>query len=166
MHIQTRASFQNNVDPCEIRIRNPRVQYLVLYKCFWPGSNYFGGTIFLDILTITYLFGKNCCNFSMRLLLPMLQIQETQFQSKWAKAHLLCSVADPWHFGTDPGPVLRIRKSDWRIRNRLRIRLRILLLTSVTFKMATKNYFFAYYVLKLHLHLFSKIKSHKEVTKQ
>jgi hypothetical protein len=41
----------------------------------------------------------------------------------------------------------------------------------VTFKMATKNYFFllsflVYYFLKLYLHNFSKIKSHREVTKQ
>ncbi len=28
-------------------------------------------------------------------------------------------------------------------------------------KMATKNYFFVYYFLKLRLHHFSKIKSHK-----
>jgi hypothetical protein len=36
-------------------------------------------------------------------------------------------------------------------------------------KMATKNYFFpsfAYFFLKLHLHHFSNIKSHKEFTKQ
>jgi hypothetical protein len=42
--------------------------------------------------------------------------------------------------------------------------------SSVTFKMATKinfsSKFSAYYFLKLHLHHFSKIKSHKEVTKQ
>jgi hypothetical protein len=31
--------------------------------------------------------------------------------------------------------------------------------------MATQNFFFADYFLKLHLHHFSKIKSHKEVTK-
>jgi hypothetical protein len=41
---------------------------------------------------------------------------------------------------------------------------------SVTFKMATKNYFLkvflAYYLLKLHLRHFPKIKSHKEATKQ
>jgi hypothetical protein len=29
-----------------------------------------------------------------------------------------------------------------------------------------KKLFFAYYLLKVHLHHFSKIKSHKEVTKQ
>jgi hypothetical protein len=38
------------------------------------------------------------------------------------------------------------------------------------FKTPTKNYFFkcfsAYYFLKVHLHHFSKIKSHKDVTKQ
>ncbi len=41
---------------------------------------------------------------------------------------------------------------------------RILLFSSLTFKMSTKYYF--YYFLKVHLHDFSKIKSHKEVTKQ
>ncbi len=58
-----------------------------------------------------------------------------------------------------------------RLRFGLRIRLRILLLSSVIFKMATKNCFFflrffTYYFLSLHLNHFSKIKSHKEVTKQ
>jgi hypothetical protein len=45
------------------------------------------------------------------------------------------SVVDPWYFGTDPDP--RIRASDqW-------IRIRILLFSSLTFKMPTKkNYFF------------------------
>jgi hypothetical protein len=47
---------------------------------------------------------------------------------------------------------------------------RILVLSSVTFKMTTNNYFFskifATYFLKLHLHNFLKIKSHIEVTKQ
>ncbi len=68
------------------------------------------------------------------------------------------SVADPWHFGTDPDP--RIRTSDKRIL------IRILLLSSVTFKTAIFLIFFAYFFLKLHLHHFSKIKSHTEVTKQ
>jgi hypothetical protein len=43
--------------------------------------------------------------------------------------------------------------------------LRILLCLSVTFKMPTKNNFFAYYFLNVHLHHYLKIKSHKEVTK-
>jgi hypothetical protein len=47
---------------------------------------------------------------------------------------------------------------------------RILLFSSVTLKIATKIIFFpsffAYYFLKVHLHNFSEIKSHKEVTKQ
>ncbi len=47
------------------------------------------------------------------------------------------SVVDPWHFGTDPNPRIR-----------------------------TKNMFFFFYFLKVHLHQSSKIKSHKEVTKQ
>jgi hypothetical protein len=45
---------------------------------------------------------------------------------------------------------------------RIRIRLRILLFSSVTFNTATKNFFFAYYFVKLHLHHFSNIYSHKE----
>jgi hypothetical protein len=48
----------------------------------------------------------------------------------------------------------------------LRIRIRILVFSTVTFKLTKKNYVFAYYFLKLLLHHFSKIKSHKEVTKQ
>jgi len=56
-------------------------------------------------------------------------------------------------------PVLRIRDILVRIRTSDKwIRLRILLFSSVTFKMATKN--------NLHLHHFSKIKSHKGVTEQ
>jgi hypothetical protein len=51
------------------------------------------------------------------------------------------------------------------------IRLRILLFWSLTFKTQTKNYFrslsfSAYYFLKVHLHIFSKITSHKEDTIQ
>jgi hypothetical protein len=47
------------------------------------------------------------------------------------------------------------------------IRIRILLFSSLTFKMPAKNKFFniissAFYFLKLHLHYFSKIKSQKE----
>ncbi len=42
------------------------------------------------------------------------------------------SVPDPWHFGMDPDP--RIRTYD------LRIRLRILLFSSVTFEMPTKKF--------------------------
>ncbi len=60
-------------------------------------------------------------------------------------------------------PVFRIR--DWRIR--------ILLFSSVTFKMPTKlkiclffSKFFVYYFLKVHSHHSSQIKSHQEGTKQ
>jgi hypothetical protein len=42
---------------------------------------------------------------------------------------------------------------------RIWIRIRILLFSSVIIKMPTK-FFFVYYFLKLHLHHFSKIKSH------
>jgi hypothetical protein len=63
-------------------------------------------------------------------------------------------------------PVLWIR--DILVRNRRLCNwIRNLLFLSVTFNMHTKNYLFAYYFLKVpvHLHHSSKIKSHKEVTK-
>ncbi len=47
--------------------------------------------------------------------------------------------------------------------------LRIMLFSVVTFKMPTKNNFFTvfnYYFLNVHLQYSSKIKSHKDVTKQ
>ncbi len=69
---------------------------------------------------------------------------------------------DPWHFGVDPDPDPRIHAfNEW-----IRIRIRILLFSSLTFKTSRKNNYkkiSAYYVLKVH---FSKIKSPKEVTKQ
>ncbi len=46
---------------------------------------------------------------------------------------LVFIVVDPWHFGMDPDP--RIRSTD------IRIGIRILLFSSVTFKMPTKNNF-------------------------
>jgi hypothetical protein len=57
-------------------------------------------------------------------------------------------VVDPWHFGKDPDPDLRIFASDqW-----IRIRFRILVFSSLTFKTPTKNYvflsFFAYSFLR------------------
>jgi hypothetical protein len=62
-------------------------------------------------------------------------------------------------------PALRIRD----ILVWIRI-LRSVPLTNGSFKTATKNYFFqsffAYYFVKLPLHNFSKIKSHKKVAKQ
>jgi hypothetical protein len=77
------------------------------------------------------------------------------------------NVADPWHFGVYPDPDLdpRVHASD------LWIRIRILLFSSLTFKIATKNNCFwrslsAYNFFKVHLLHFSKIKSQKEVTKQ
>jgi hypothetical protein len=69
----------------------------------------------------------------------------------------------PWDFGMDldADPYPRIRTFDQRIR------LRILLFSSVTFKMPTKNdFFYAYSFLKVHLYHSSMIKSHKEVTKR
>jgi hypothetical protein len=77
---------------------------------------------------------------------------------------VLCSVGDP---DPDPEPVLWIRDI------LVLIRLRILLFSSLTFKNQDANKklifslsFCAYYFLKAHLHHFSEIKSHKEVTKQ
>ena len=63
--------------------------------------------------------------------------------------------------------VLRIGANLGRIRVRGSVPLTngsgILLFSSVIFKARS---FCAYYFLKVHLHNFSKIKSHKEVTKQ
>ncbi len=100
------------------------------------------------------------------------------FKHNWAFEHI-GSVPDPWHFGMDPNADADPRNLsyDQRIRLRLRIRFRmqiqlqILLFSSVTFKIPTKNNFFsprfyAYSFLKLHLHHYSKMKSHKEVTEQ
>ncbi len=55
------------------------------------------------------------------------------------------------------------------IRIRIRLQIRILLFSSVTFKTSIKKSFksfFAYYFLKKHLHHFSKIKGQTAVTKQ
>jgi hypothetical protein len=69
--------------------------------------------------------------------------------------------------------LLLLQILDILVRNRNKriwIQLRILLFLSVTFKTATKIYFLrrfsAYYFWQVYLHHFSKIKSHKEVTKQ
>jgi hypothetical protein len=53
---------------------------------------------------------------------------------------LVASVVDPWHFGTDPDPAIFV----------------------CDLQDDSKNFF---YFLKQRLHHFSKIKSHKEVTK-
>ncbi len=44
---------------------------------------------------------------------------------------------DPWHFGLDPDP--RIHSSDWWIQIRIRMRIRILLFSSLIFKALTKT---------------------------
>jgi hypothetical protein len=69
---------------------------------------------------------------------------------------VLISVVDPCHLGTDPDPGLRIYDPDQRIR--------VLLFSSLTFKTPSKTFCLlsAYYFLKVYLHHFSKIKSHKE----
>jgi hypothetical protein len=75
----------------------------------------------------------------------------------------LMSYVYPWHFGTDRDPWIRISY----LRIRLRIRIQILRFSSVTVKMATKKLFFfkvflfITYLLKLHLHHFSKRKRSK-----
>jgi hypothetical protein len=66
--------------------------------------------------------------------------------------NVLCSVADPWHFGVDPDPDPVIFLIDLQDVNKKLICL--------------LERFFAYYFLKVPLHHFSKIKSQKEVTKQ
>jgi hypothetical protein len=48
-------------------------------------------------------------------------------------ARLQTSVEDPWHFGTDADPGIRA--------NDLRIRFRILLFSSMDFKIPTKKLF-------------------------
>jgi hypothetical protein len=59
----------------------------------------------------------------------------------------ISSVSDQWHFGTDPDPFVNVYIRD-----------------------ANKKLFFpiflAYYYLKVHFNHYSKLKSHKEVTKQ
>jgi hypothetical protein len=57
------------------------------------------------------------------------------------------SVVDPWHVGSDPDPAIFV-----------------LYLQDVNQKFCFLS-FSAYYSLKVHLHHFSKITNHKEVTK-
>jgi hypothetical protein len=65
--------------------------------------------------------------------------------------------------------VLRIRDIFVRIRIRLRLWIRVLVFFVSDLQNDNKKfifpYLFAYKVLKLHLHHFLKIESHKEVTK-
>ena len=54
---------------------------------------------------------------------------------------LIFSVVDPWHFGTDPDPLIRaFDQWSW-------IRLWILLFSCLTFKTPTKNYFSKFFLL-------------------
>ncbi len=69
-------------------------------------------------------------------------------QPAWTVIEIRISVADPWHFGTDP----RVHASDlW---------IRILLFLVIDLQDADKKLFFssAYYFLKVYLHHISKIK--------
>ncbi len=61
--------------------------------------------------------------------------EETLQTTKQANLCAVISVADLWHFGTKPDP--RIHASDYWIR--IRIWIRILLFSSLTFKTPTKN---------------------------
>ncbi len=74
------------------------------------------------------------------------------------------SVADPWHFGTDPDPHLWLRDRDSDPDPNIFVSD----LQDGNWKLIfCQSFFVSYrYSLKLHLHHFSKIKSHKEVTKQ
>jgi hypothetical protein len=80
-------------------------------------------------------------------------------------ARLQTSVENPWHFGTDADQ--GIRATD------LRIRIRILLFSSMDFKIPTKKLFYKVKFFSLllvegtrTLHQSSKKKNHKEDTKQ
>jgi hypothetical protein len=80
-------------------------------------------------------------------------------QKTWELTNNIMEVKVPLFFSLMLRTFMRFVKSVLRVREILvRIRLRILLFSLVTFKMLI--------ILKLHLHNFSKIKSHKEVTKQ
>ncbi len=68
------------------------------------------------------------------------------------KLHVSASVADPWHFGTDPDPAIFV--IDLQDAGKNKFFLQVFLL--ITF----------WLFLKVHLHNFSKTKSQKEVTKQ
>ncbi len=59
--------------------------------------------------------------------------------SAWNCTGIFGSVVDPWHFGTDP---YRIRNTDFRIQ--LWIRIRILLFSSVAFKIPIKKIRFVF----------------------
>jgi hypothetical protein len=76
---------------------------------------------------------------------------------------------------TDASSVIRIRTTRLQARYLYqvpvpsvadRIRIRILLFSSVPFKTSTKFFCLLGYFLKVHLHHFSRIKSNKEITKQ
>ncbi len=94
-------------------------------------------------------------------------MEHVQVRSSFLFKIAFFSVAEPWHFGVDPDPYPRIYASDPDPGSWSGSRFRILLFSSLTFRMPAKNKFFntifsAYYFLKVHLHHFSKIKSQKE----
>ncbi len=105
--------------------------------------------------------------FRIRIHLKMSRAAELCFEIKipTVQCKYGTSVADPWHFGTDPFPVIH---TSWiRIRNRMQIR--ILLFRQLPSRRQQQQKFlrfFAHYFLKVHLQHFSKIKRPKEVTKQ
>ncbi len=97
--------------------------------------------------SVTFWYGSGSCFGSRNL---------RQWPSRW-QTKFFCFVVDSWYFASDPD--LRIY---W-------VRIWILLFTSVAFKMSTKKFFswfFCLFLFEGHSHHSSKIKRHKEVTKQ
>jgi hypothetical protein len=77
----------------------------------------------------------------------------------YSSSRIQVSIADPWHFGTDPDPYLWLKDSapapDPAI-----------FVSDIQGKNSFFSVWYYYYFLKVHLYHFSKIKCHKEVTKQ
>ncbi len=99
-------------------------------------------------------------SFLVMLLLPILSWQLTVFvDKKLINTIYESSVMDPWQFGSDVDPDQRILTTDLQILTtdlRIRILLRILLFSSVTFKMPIKNNFFSVFA-----DYFLMVRSHK-----
>jgi hypothetical protein len=113
-----------------------------------------------DIDSREHAVYEPCCDF-YTFCKPVLLFRFLRISLCTKKQKLFFSVV---YFGTDPDPDQRIRTTD------LQIQIRILLFSSVIFKMPTKIFFlqslFAHYFLKVHLLLSLMIKSHEEVIKQ
>ncbi len=99
---------------------------------YWNGGTYSllffvcslvcSSLLIVCILGPYYLPGPGCRRPTVGSLLssPPWEPGETEepIQVCYAFAFLFTSVADPWHFGTNPDP--QIRTSEWRIRMRIR----------------------------------------------